>query len=619
MPCLINLHGIVVFKDYSFRLTFYSIAENYIIRIFNASLFFNCKPLKTVSILFLSIYFASAYAGERADIQLMIKQLRDKSERQVLLSAVVDTAFEHMDSAAAYKTFARLQQAADDDAYLQVRLMLLNAELDLQHRRLNPLFRLFDVDALFNRSLKKAMEINDELLVAEVCRKYALFCDWFPQLEKAMFYSLKSLDIQEKYGIDKFPDPLDFYFINADILYKVGEYELCNLQLNKVLKLRKTHAARFLLYRVYNTTGLACAKLNKFDSAFYWYRAALPLTIQNKDTAWQGIVTGNIGDVFLRKMKYDSAKYYLLKEYDITKNSTVEKKSAHNSLLKVARILALQGKADSALLLIKNAEPVLFEDPREDNRNLYRAKAEVYKALHKNDSATLYFGLFQHQDDSINAKLLHCRADVTLVKLDYEKSQQVIMQMVAEKQREKEKQLILWTGIVIALVIGYVIYRQRLQQIRLEKELLLQQKLTAEQTFAAAREQLKLFTIHIIEKNEMIDRLQRQLYQQNQTIHEELLSQTILTDEDWMRFKLLFEKVYTGFFETLQNKAPGITPAELRLAALLQLKLDTKNIAAMQGISADAVRKSKSRLRQRLNITLEDVLEEYISAIAFKS
>lgn len=582
-------------------------------------MFFNCNTLKTVSILFLSLFFVSAYAGERADIQLMIKHLRDKSDRQVLLSATVDTAFERMDSTAAFATFDRLQKAADGDAYLQVRLMLLKAQLDLQHRRLNPLFKLSEVDSLFNRALKKAMEINDELLVAEVCSKYALFCDWFPQLEKAMFYSLKSLDIQEKYGIDKFPDPLDFYFTNGDILYKVGEYELCNLQLNKVLKLRKTHTARFLLYHAYNTIGLACTKLNKFDSAFYWYRCALPLTIQNNDTAWQGIVSGNIGDVFLRKMKYDSAKYYFLKEYDITKNSTVEKKSAHNSMLKVARILALEGKPDSALLLIKNAEPVLFEAPGEDNRNLYRAKADVYKVLHKNDSATLYFGLFQHQDDSIKAKLLHCRADVTLVRLDYEKSQQVIMQMVAEKQREQEKQIILWIGIVTALVIGYVIYRQRLQQSRLEKELLLQQKLTAEQTSAAAREQLKLFTVHIIEKNEMIDKLQRQLYQQNQTIHEELLAQTILTDEDWTRFKLLFEKVYAGFFETLQNKAPGITPAELRLAALLQLKLDTKNIAAMQGISADAVRKSKSRLRQRLNITLEDVLEEYISAMAFKS
>jgi hypothetical protein len=64
--------------------------------------------------------------------------------------------------------------------------------------------------------------------------------------------------------------------------------------------------------------------------------------------------------------------------------------------------------------------------------------------------------------------------------------------------------------------------------------------------------------------------------------------------------------------------APGITPAELRLAALLQLKLETKNIAAMQGISTDAVRKSKSRLRQRLNITLEDGLEEFIYAIPLK-
>jgi DNA-binding CsgD family transcriptional regulator len=206
-----------------------------------------------------------------------------------------------------------------------------------------------------------------------------------------------------------------------------------------------------------------------------------------------------------------------------------------------------------------------------------------------------------------------------MMRLNYDKSQQVIMQMLSEKKREKEKQYLLIAGIILSLVIGFVIYRQQVQRSRLEKELLLQQKLAAEEASTVAREQLDLFTAHIIEKNDMIDKLQDQLKLQHQSIHDELITQTILTDEDWTRFKSLFEKARPGFFEHLQSIAPGITPAELRLAALLQLKLDTKNIAAMQGISPDAVRKSKSRLRQRLNITVEDGLEAFIHAISINA
>lgn len=320
-------------------------------------------------------------------------------------------------------------------------------------------------------------------------------------------------------------------------------------------------------------------------------------------------------DVYFLEKRYDSAKYYLLKEFAITLHSNVEKRSPHNSMLMVARILALQGKPDSALKLIKEAEPVLFDNYYSDNRNIYRAKEEVFHAMNRNDSASRYAELFQHQDDSIKEKIIRSKMDVTLMKLNYEKSQQDIGQMLKEKKLEKEKQYLLIAGIILAIVIGWVIYRQQMQRNRLEKELLQQQKKAAEETSLAALGQLDLFAANIIEKNEMIEKLQAQLLQQNQSINEELLNQTILTDEDWTRFKILFEKARPGFFEFLQNKAPGITPAELRLAALLTLKLDTKNIAAMQGISSDAVRKSKSRLRQRLNITLEDGLEDFIRNI----
>jgi hypothetical protein len=576
--------------------------------------------LKSVSFLVLLLFSISVYARQNADVQRIINQLKDKSDRQVLLSAAIEKEFERLDSTEAFNTLTQLQQAADNNAYFQVRSMLIQAALIIQHERGKPGFEQVALVTLFDKALKKAMETKDEMLVAEVCRKYSMFCDWFSMIEKAMFYSLKSLDLQERHGIEKFPDPIDFYYINSDILYKAGEYELCRNQLYKLIKLLSIHRhpSPYINIYVYNTVGLACSKLNKFDSAIYWYRKLIPHAIKINDTAWHGIAAGNIGDVYFKQKKYDSAKYYLLREYNLTMNSQAEKVSPHNSLLIVARILALQGKTDSALMLIKKAEPVIFHY-NEDNRNLYAAKSDVYRARGENDSASLYFSLFQHQEDSVKRRQLQARADVTLIRLEYDKSQQVIMQMLAEKRQEKQKQYILVAGIILVLVIGTVIYRLQIQRNRLEKELLLQQKRATEETFAAAREQLDLFTAHIIEKNEMIDKLEERLHLQHQTIHDELLTQTILTDEDWNRFKLLFEKARPGFFEYLHQKAPGITPAELRLAALLQLKLDTKNIAAMQGISTDAVRKSKSRLRQRLNITLEDGLEEYIHSIPLRS
>jgi hypothetical protein len=571
--------------------------------------------LKPIFLFFLSFCLVNALANGQEDVQIMLKQLGDKSDQQVISSARVDSVFKTLDSTAAYTTFYQLKNAAGNNAYTKVRLMMLECQLLLQQKRSWNWSMTALVDSLFSQALKTSMELRDDLLIAEVCRKYSNICDFFVYIDKAVFFSLKSLDLQEKYGADKFPDPIGFYYNNADILYKAGEYELCYRQLIRAVKLLKTQTPHFPAYYIYNTTGLAAYKLNHFDSAIYWYRMALPFTVQQKDTVWQGIATGNIGAALFKEKKYDSAKYYLLKEYEIVRSSSVEKKSAYNSLLTVARILALQHKPDSALLLLKMVEPVAFNSAGTDNRNLYLCKSDVYKALGKTDSAELYTSLFQHQEDSIKEKQLYSKVDVARIRLNYENSQNLILQMLQERKHEKQLQLFIWTGIAIALVIAFMIYRQRLTQSKLEKKLLIQQKLIVEQTYLSAQEQLTQFTGHIIEKNQLIESLQRQLQQQNQHMHEELLAQTILTDEDWARFKLLFEKVYPAFFNNLQTNAPRITPAELRLAALIFLKLETKNMAAMLGVSVDSVRKSKSRLRQRLNIDVKDDLEEYIQSI----
>ena len=77
----------------------------------------------------------------------------------------------------------------------------------------------------------------------------------------------------------------------------------------------------------------------------------------------------------------------------------------------------------------------------------------------------------------------------------------------------------------------------------------------------------------------------------------------------------MFDKVNPRFIPQLKSIAPDITTAEIRLAALVKLNLGNKHIASMLGIGTDAVRKTKSRLRQRLQIDNETELEDFIKKI----
>jgi hypothetical protein len=153
----------------------------------------------------------------------------------------------------------------------------------------------------------------------------------------------------------------------------------------------------------------------------------------------------------------------------------------------------------------------------------------------------------------------------------------------------------------------------KMERIKKEKTLM-------EQEIASAQTQLKMFTESIIEKTSLIEKLEQQvkgkeITADQQAVISELTRQTILTEEDWNKFKSLFEKIYPGFFISLKEKFPDITLAEQRMAAFTRLQLTAKQMASMLGISVDSVHKTRQRLRQRLRVNPESSLEEIMTTI----
>jgi hypothetical protein len=93
-----------------------------------------------------------------------------------------------------------------------------------------------------------------------------------------------------------------------------------------------------------------------------------------------------------------------------------------------------------------------------------------------------------------------------------------------------------------------------------------------------------------------------------------LLKNMILTEKDWQLFSQLFEEVYPDFFVQLSVTSTDLTPFQRRLLQLTKLNISSKEIAYMMGMTVEAIRKARQRIRQKLeplqaNIDLEEVFE----------
>jgi hypothetical protein len=234
------------------------------------------------------------------------------------------------------------------------------------------------------------------------------------------------------------------------------------------------------------------------------------------------------------------------------------------------------------------------------------------------DSAFYYNNLYSKINDSLEKVVATSSLAISKAKLNDETSRYNIQNLNKEKRSQLLlRNIIIAAIVVLSFVVVLTVNRQRLKE-KLKTEKAEQEKLRMEQEVASAKEQLKMFTENLVEKTNLIEKLEsqakgKQATSEQQAIISELSRQTILTEDDWNKFRSLFEKIYPGFFVNLQEKVSDITIAELRMAALTRLHLSTNQIASILGISVNSVYKTKQRLRQRLDIDPETDIEEAVA------
>ncbi|HTE30744.1 MAG TPA: tetratricopeptide repeat protein [Chryseolinea sp.] len=470
---------------------------------------------------------------------------------------------------------------------------------------------------LLNEGMHAANETNDEYLIAYISQSYSELMIYYKKTELAVMYGMYSSELYEKnFGVREFP----YYTLLADLMYNVREYRACiDYGLKWLGKNPATASGSWIEMSTLNTVALAYHRLGQYDSAMYYYNNALATEKVNKRRDWIGIISGNMGQVYYALRRYDTARYLLEKDYRISMEYHYFDNAA-NSLQWAARANAAMGNETEALRQVRESMVLIRQMPDSSYlQNIYFAAVEIFRLNGEYDSALYYAGLYEKQHEAIEKQINLSSVAISRVRMNEEKSLYNIRRLQLEKQSQKQQRNFIVLGIFLLCAISILIVNRQRLKLKHRQQSLQQENRLIENEMSAAKEQMTMFTQNIIEKASLIEKLEQQMKlshsisEQQQTITT-LSSLTILTEEDWEKFKTLFEKIYPMFFQKLKTAAPDITLAEQRMAALTRLHLTTRQMASMQGISPDSVHKTRQRLRLRLGISNETNMEEYFLA-----
>ena len=291
--------------------------------------------------------------------------------------------------------------------------------------------------------------------------------------------------------------------------------------------------------------------------------------------------------------------------------------SAANTICMLADLDLDKRKLQDAAVKLDEARDVI--NRQQDVRPfVYYAlqRARLFKYLKRYDSAFSYLDTARRVAFKLNQR----RDALVFSQAEQKVAIELHLSEIKLLESEKSKSLILRNFIIVVILLVLVIaaqliFRQQLKQ-KKDKELL-----------KNAVAQLNYYIDSVREKNQLIDQFKQEIdhlnslpeqytmLQEKEEIAGKLRQYSILTEDDWNEFRNLFEKVQVGFFDKLKQRFPDLKPSEQRLLALMKLKLSKREMVGMLGIAPDSIKKTRQRIRKKINVPDDAALEEMVGEL----
>jgi tetratricopeptide (TPR) repeat protein len=371
---------------------------------------------------------------------------------------------------------------------------------------------------------------------------------------------------------------------------------------------------------IYENIGSVYEDLEAFNKALEYYQLAFSLNQSEKGKEAQITLLNNIGDCYRKMGDFDQALVFSGK-------ALAEARKSNNNY-----------EARSAL---------------RDFSKLYDLKKEYQRSKTYLDSAYQLTEMIYTDEGAQQVALLS-----TFYELE-QKDREIELLDKNKRNATLTGWIYLQTAFIVCILLFVIIWRQRvrikndrrnlkaqelvvetkqqLMQVELDNARLRESKLSSDlqnqyllerelqQELELRSQSLSSHTLQLIEKNGLLENLQQALLkaikaegaEKNKQLREvsRQINFSFHRDRDWSNFEHFFAQVHTSFYEKLKEHLPDISRTEQRLCALIKLKLQSKEIAIILGITVDSLRIARYRLKKRFKLDEADSLGSFIELL----
>ncbi|MEZ4883458.1 MAG: tetratricopeptide repeat protein [Chitinophagales bacterium] len=352
--------------------------------------------------------------------------------------------------------------------------------------------------------------------------------------------------------------------------------------------------------------------LDNHEKAHEYYEKAIPLIKKYCGERSLGVTLSNYGILLGNEGKpLDALKYY--KEALLTTPATKSTYRQSNYLSNIASAYFDLDSLDKALELWQECVKINSKNGWDDLLIInYGGLADAYEQKGDIKKALYFFKEHHYLHDSLMG--MEVRGEINNLEAKYKNEQkETTLQKYKLELIETEQSLERSIGFLLLLLglIGFIVWRWR-SQIKFTKLSLAQSHESLREITYLLRKKNAQLEILEKEKISLLQKEEEKSPAKEENFDSQFYNQQILTSSDWELFKTNFEKAHPGYLLRLRSIHPTLSEAEERLFLFIKLHLNSKEIAEILGISIGGVKKTRYRLRKRLEINEGASLEDFI-------
>jgi len=496
-------------------------------------------------------------------------------------------------------------------------------------------------------SHKEGYPERDENLFSEIGRIHTEKGNF----DKAIEYYNRSLRISEDNSDKRYASAtLD----RIGILYgKMKEYSKSLEYLQKGLAIRKKINNIRGIAGSLNNIGNVHSHSGNYDSALYYFNEALNINRKEGMIIWQSYNLGNIGLVKKKQGLYNEALEYYFQSLKI-KEEKDNKQGIVSTLRNISEVYAIKGELSKAIdCQLKSLDLAEKMGSKPGLLNCYTDLAEFFSRDGDYKNAFDYDQLYIALRDSVyNEEKVKT---ITEIQTKYETEKKDKENEILKRDAKIRKNLqvlliVIISGLLLLSILLFLLFRIKNRSLKKNRQLFKQEKklndlemknremekqrleelVFAEQKINGLQQdkiqnknrELSTTTLHILNKNKILSEIKSEISgfsidneSNDNTCKKitDLIDGNLVLDQDWEQFKLHFDEVHKGFFESLINDHPSLTENDLKLCAYLKINLSSKEIARIMNVTPNAIKKGRQRLRKKLQLEAEEDLMNYLN------